>query len=214
MRRRTAGTAEVLEGAGCRVRLDPFELPARVVYSDSDRRRQKAARQQVAIVGEDSVMIRRETGAGVPLYMTVPLSAYQGVLLQVRDETEPTTAGPAGETSSEPFGEALAALHLHHANPDLAVPLMEADDTDDVIADWQAWGRMLRRPLLIRGVDGSICEPYVRLGELIIRPAAARRANTFFRERRPRFLSRRQVGGRFPGRVYRETEIIARDTTD
>jgi len=206
MRRQTAGTVEVPEGAGCRVRLDPFELPARVVYSGRDqsghdRHRRPASRQQVAIVGEESVMIRRETGAGVPLYMTVPLSAYQGVLLQVRD------AATAGD-------EALAALHLHHANPDLAVPLMQADDTDDVIADWQAWGRTLRRPLLIRGVDGSICEPYVRLGGLIVRPTAARRANTFFRERRPRFLSKRQVGGAFPGRVYRETEIIARDTAD
>ncbi len=195
MRRQTAGTAEVPRGESRHARLDPFELPARVVYHGTPRAGGHAAAGQVAIIGRDSVMIRRETGAGVPLYVTVPIAAYSGVLLAVRDEP----------------GAPLVELRLHHSNSDLDVPLFEADDTCDVIADWQSWARTLSRPLLIRDADGTITEPYERLGGVVVKPAAARRANRFFAERRPRFLCRRSVGGRLPGLVHREAEIIARD---
>jgi hypothetical protein len=195
MRRQTAGTAQVLEGESCFARLDPFQLPARVSYRGAARAGTAA---QVAIIGADSVMIRRETGAGVPLYVTVPLRAYAGVLLSVR------------ETAS---GQAVA-LRLHHKNGDLDVPLFEAESTEDVIADWQAWARTLARPLLIQNADGEIVEPFERLGGVVVKMPAARRANRFFAERRPRFLCKRRIGGRPSGAVFDEAEIIARDTAD
>ncbi|MCT8970362.1 DUF6101 family protein [Microbaculum marinisediminis] len=195
MRRQIACTAEVHRGASCRVRLDPFELPARVVYKGVSRAGGHAPGQHVAIVGRDSVMIRRETNAGVPLYVTVPLSAYAGVLLSVHD-------GPEGR---------IVGLTLHHRNGDLEVPLFEADNTDDVIADWQVWSRTLSRPLLIRNADGTVCEPQERLGGVIVKRPVARRANRFFAERRPKFLCQRGTGGRLSGIIYREDEIIARD---
>jgi hypothetical protein len=173
-------------------------LPARIVYRGAVRAgtvTKPNAGQQVAIIGADSVMIRRETGAGVPLYVTVPLSAYSGVLLSVHD-------APEGRT---------VALRLHHRNDDLDVPLFEADDTDDVIADWQAWSRTLSRPLLIQNADGEICEPLERLGGVVVKRPLARRANRFFADRRPRFLCERKTGGTLPKTVYREDEIIARD---
>lgn len=195
MRRQTAGTAQVLEEESRQLRLSPNELPARVSYSGAAR---AGTAPQIAIIGRDSVMIRRETGAGIPLYVTVPLSAYRGVLLSVRER-------PGGP---------LVALRLHHANGDLGVPLFEADDTNDVIAEWQLWARALARPLLIENADGEICEPFERLGGVVVKRPKARRANRFFAERRPRFLCARKTGGRPSGVVHRDAEIIARDTTD
>jgi len=204
MRRQTASTAEVLPGESRAVRLDPFELPARVTYRNvahAGSARQTGGQQisadHVAIIGADSVMIRRETGAGVPLYVTVPLAAYSGVLLAVHHGLQGSTV----------------ELRLHHPDPDLDVPLFEADDTDDVIADWQAWSRTLGRPLLIRNADGEICEPRERLGGVFVKPPMARRANRFFADRRPRMLCNRKVGGRPAGIVHRGDEIIARDMT-
>ena len=199
MRRQTASTAEVHEGESCRARLDPFELPARVTYLGAAR---AGTAQHVAIIGQDSVMIRRETEAGVPLYVTVPLAAYSGVLLTANDAVHGSGHGPS------------VALTLHHPNGDLDVPLFEADDTDDVIADWQAWSRTLARPLLIRNSDGEICEPRERLGGLTVKPPMARRANRFFADRRPRFLCERRTGGPAFGAVYAEAEIIARSSND
>jgi Family of unknown function (DUF6101) len=195
MRRQTAGTGTVLKRESCTMRLDPFELPARVVYRDATR---AGDAPRIAIIGSEKIMIRRETGAGVPLYLTVPLRAYAGVLLSVRDT--PDTC--------------RVSLQLHHPNRDLGVPLFEADDTDDVIADWRAWSRTLRRPLLIEENDGGICEPFERIGAVTVKRPKARRVNTFFAERRPKFLCRRKVGGAFPGAVFHEDEIIARAVND
>lgn len=199
MRRQTASTAEVLTGESCRLRLDPFELPARATYQGAScaGTNQISANPMVAIIGPESVMIRRETSAGVPLYTTVPLTAYRGVLLSVRDDHNTT----------------WVSLKLHHPNADLCVPLLYSDDTCDVIADWQSWSRTLKRPLLIENAGGEISEPNVRLGGLIVKPARARRANRFFAERRPQFLCKRRVGGKMPGVVHDGDEIIARSVS-
>lgn len=194
MRRQTADTCEVSEGAVRSFRLDPFHLPARVEYFGAVR---AGARRHSAVIGPDSIVIRRMTGAGVPLYVTVPVRCYRGVLLTAADG-----------------GDERVALRLVHANDELAVPLFEADDADDVLADWQAWGRALARPLLIEDADGVLCEPHDRLGSLIVKRPKARRVNKFFAERRPRFLCRRAVGGKWTGAVHHEPEIIARGTVD
>ncbi len=194
MRRQTAGTAEVPgKGTGA-FRLDPFHLPARVDYPATAR---AGTTTQTAIIDRDRVVIRRMTGAGVPLYVSVPLKSYRGILLT--------------DAAGAPEG---VALRLDHANRDLTVPLYEAADDEEVIADWQAWAQALGRPLLIADADGAIHEAQPRLGALRIQRPKARRVNKFFAERRPRFLTRRKPGGRTNGVVHREDEIIARDTAD
>lgn len=195
VRRQSTSAAKVPEDAGRSFRLDPFQLPARVDYLGATR---AGTTPQTAVVSPDRVTIRRMTGAGAPLYVGVPLSAYRGVLLSVRSEG----------------GSERISLKLHHPNDELAVPLFEADDMDDVVADWQAWGRMLARPLLIEQADGAIAEPYERLGSLVVKRPRARRANRFFAERRPRMLCSRRVGGRSSGLVHRDDEIIARAVED
>lgn len=194
MRRQTADTHAVSGDRAGAFRLDPFRLPARVDYPGVTR---AGTCRQTAVIGPEIVVIRRMTGADVPLYMSVPLKSYRGVLL--------TAADGSGDR---------VALRLEHDNAELAVPLFEADDTDDVMADWQAWSRALRRPLLIADSDGVAHPAQDRLGALVIHRPRARRVNKFFAERRPRILTRRHVGGRPSGRVHAETEIIARDTTD
>ncbi|MEJ8571043.1 DUF6101 family protein [Microbaculum marinum] len=195
MRRQTTDIARMSEGESCLLRLDPFQLPARVTFHGWSR---AGGVPQTAVVGRDGVMIRRETNAGAPLYVTVPIGSYRGVLLSVRDRR----------------GTVRVGLRLHHANCELGVPLFEADDTDDVIAEWQAWGRALARPLLIETALGEIYEPDARIGAVAVKPPRARRANRFFEERRPRFLCGRKMGGALPGIVHREDEIIARTPSD
>lgn len=195
VRRQTTGTAEVLRGEGRAVRPDPFHLPARVDYRGLAR---AGYTDQTAVIGPEGVMIRRITGAGVPLYVSVPLSAYRGIVLAVEEEG----------------GLERFTLRLDHASRELAVPLLEAADTDDIVADWQAWGRMLARPLFLEEPDGELRAPHERLGGLVVKRPRARRVNRFFAERRPKMLCRRKPGGPARGPVHRETEIIARDTTD
>jgi hypothetical protein len=191
MRRQTADTLEVSGDRAGAFRLDPFHLPARVDYAGKTR---AGTTPQTAVIERDRVVIRRMTGAGVPLYMSVPLASYRGVLLSA-----------AGDG---------VVLRLEHENGELAVPLYRADDADDVLAEWQAWSRTLGRPLLISDADGVAHDAEDRVGALIVRRPKARRVNKFFAERRPRVLCRRKVGGPATGPVHSEDEIIARDTSD
>lgn len=195
MRRQTAGTCEVPGGTGRHIRLDPFMLPARVAFTSIAR---AGSAVHTVVIDREDVMIHRAGEGRIPLTISVPVSAYRGVLLSTREDG----------------GILSVALRLLHRNSDLAVPLLIGEDSDDAIADWSAWGRTLRRPLLIEDADGCVSEPFERLGGVLLRPAKARRVNKFFAERRPRMLCTRQVGGQTSGIVHREDEIIARGIAD
>lgn len=195
MRRQTAGTCEVPGGTGRSIRLDPFALPARLAFTSVAR---TGSAVHTVVLGRENVMIRRVGEGRIPLTISVPVSSYRGILLSTREDG----------------GMLSIMLRLLHRNNDLAVPLLTGGDADDAVADWSAWGRMLRRPLLIEDADGCVREPFERLGGVLLRPVKARRVNRFFAERRPKMLCRRQVGGRPCGVVHREDEIIARDLAD
>ncbi|MGE3884095.1 MAG: DUF6101 family protein [Flavobacteriaceae bacterium] len=156
-------------------------LPARVALP---------ARSMTATLEASRVTFRRAGDGRPPLYVTVPVSCYQGVVMTR-------------------CGEGLR-LVLRHRNGDLDLPLLEAEGDEDIIADWQAWARVLERPALIEDEDGGLVDPFPRYGELKVDRPRARRANAFFRERRPKKLMFREVGGE-AGPVHRgEREIIAR----
>src|SRR3954462_8534173 len=59
----------------------------------------------------------------------VPLDAYRGVSVRMERLPEP--------------GHVRVWLELLHTDSRLTVPLMAADDSDAVVADWQEWGRLL-----------------------------------------------------------------------
>ncbi len=105
------------------------------------------------------------------------------------------------------------AVVLEHADPALSLPLFIAPGSDDVVAEWQSWGRVLGLPLLVAERDGSLREPFARLDSLRIEPATWRRRRSAIARRRPSRLLRR-CAGKLPASpiVHRgEREIIARN---
>jgi hypothetical protein len=81
----------------------------------------------------------------------------------------------------------------------LTIPLCVSSDRDEIAAAWQSWSDIFGLPQL----------PEDKARE----PAARRRRRNAIRDRRPKFLVRRRVGGLLnPANIYRgEREIIARD---
>ncbi len=177
------------------VQPDPYHMPVHIGYAGRGRR---GPVSQVAVIRPEVVTIRRECEAGVPLYITVPVRAYRGVVLSVR-------MGAAGEEVS---------LRLEHGNADLAIPLFVSTDADEALAEWRAWGKALSCPLLVEDAEGRVSQVEPHVGGIAVQPPRARRANKFFAERRPRFLTRRRTGGVATGPVLREDEIIARGIED
>jgi hypothetical protein len=182
-------------GSGRALRLDPYALPAR--YTARDDGADGNVRQ---IELDRTRVVFRRAVRGIHMKVGVPVAEFRGVTLR----TLPPDRG-------EP---AAVAVTLEHCDAGLSVPLFVAPGGDDALAQWKCWGRVLGVPLLVMDDDGTLREPFRRVGRIGVgRPAPRRRRRGAIRSRRPSILLRRKTG-RLPTKptVHRgEREIIARN---
>ena len=86
-------------------------------------------------------------------------------------------------------------MFLEHRDPALSIELYSAQNSDDVVAEWQLWSRVLGVPCLVAGSDGVLATPFPMLGAVRFKaPAQRRRRRSAVSKRRPRFLARRRPG--------------------
>jgi hypothetical protein len=176
-------------------RLDPFSLPLRFEARDA------AADGNVRLVEltDERVVLRRSV-RGMLMAVNLPVASYLGVALRI----EP----PVGAAASK------VALVLEHRDHGLSLPLYCADDSTDIVAEWQSWARVLKLPLLIVEADGRLREPFERIGALrVAAPTPRRRKHSTIKARRPSIFLRRKPG-RAAGTAavhHGEREIIARN---
>ena len=158
-----------------------------------DSRADGAVRRVELSPGE--IVIERQI-AGVRMRLLLASTLYEGVALEV-------SGSRAG---------AVLRVRLAHEDSDLDIVLYEASDDRDVTAEWQYWANFFGLPLLVAEHDGRFSEPFPRLGALDVRAPCARRVPSHFAKRRPRFLTRRQLGRSMDHPVvHAGREIIARD---
>jgi len=182
-------------GSSRGARLDPFSLPVRFEAADeaADERR------RVIDLHRKRVVVRR-TVRGMRMALNLPVAAFRGVAIRLTgNPDEPPTA---------------IAVMLEHGDPALSLPLFCATAGDDIVAEWQCWGRVLGLPLLVAERDGTLREPFARLGAVRVEaPIRRRRRRGAIAKRRPKFLLRRRVGAvpEKPILHRNEREIIARN---
>jgi hypothetical protein len=182
-------------GSGRALRLDPFALPVRFSASDA-----RADGQMRLIELDRERVIMRRALSGMQMALCLPVSHYLGVAIRIVPPGEERDGG--------------MAVVLEHRDQGLGVPLFVAPDGTDVLAEWQLWGRVLGLPLLVVEADGSLREPFQRLGAVrIAKPQARRRRHGPIKKRRSHFLLRRRSGQRSETSVVHrgEREIIARN---
>jgi hypothetical protein len=148
--------------------------PRRLIASDP---RADGRRREVTLAA-GRVEILRSVG-GVRMNISIAANAYRGVVLRLRG------------LESERFAY---EVELRHADPDLCVTLLEADDDDEIQAEWRLWARYLGLPTLVEREEGRAEPDGVRLGEVLIGERKPRRRGAAIGRRRPRFLSRRKMG--------------------
>jgi hypothetical protein len=185
----------IAAGGGRARRRAPLSLPVRFEAADD------AADENLRIVDlhRERVVLRRSV-RGVRMALNMPVAAFRGVAIRL-----------FGEDAAMP---SAIAVVLEHSDSALSLPLFSSAETDDVVAEWQAWGRVLGLPLLIAERDGALREPFKRLGALRIEaPTWRRRRRSAIARRRPIRLLRRRPGNvSGPAIVHRdEREIIARN---
>jgi hypothetical protein len=169
LRRQTAaGGQPFAGGSGRGLRLDPLSLPVR--FAAADERTDDGTR--IVEIGRDRVLMLRSV-RGVRMRLRIPLDGFLGVAAR---------ALAAG-------GEAdRVAITLEHGDPALSIVLHVGADVEELLAEWQLWGRVLGRPLLIAGLDGNLRPAAAALAN---ENAPRRRRRTPLHKRRPYFFARR-----------------------
>ena len=177
--------------AGRNMRLDPFRLPQVACY---------AARDDIGdvtfTIDERRVVVRRNLSrSGLPVSMVFPTKAFRGVAARaIEDDSDDITV----------------TLELLHEDPALSVPLLVANDLDDIAADWRAWSDAYRLPMLLIEADGVARTLEESVDRVRRERAHERRRASPATGRRPRFLARRKVGELGLRLVVDGEEIIAR----
>jgi Family of unknown function (DUF6101) len=181
-------------GSSRTFRLDPFILPVR--YSATLGRGVHAVEATILLDCEQAI-VKRPSRVGAPMTFRLPLNSFDGVAVRM--------------TALDNDGNIEVVVELMHRDPGLCLPLIIANEPEDVAADWQAWSRTLNLPLLVVGQDGTVTAPVDRIGGISFAPTKPRRRYSFFAARRPRFLTRRKTGRPSSIEVLAGREIIARD---
>jgi hypothetical protein len=183
-------------GSSRSARLDPFSLPVRFEAADGAA----DGGRRVIDLHRERVVLRRSV-RGIRMALNMPVAAFRGVA--IRSDADHGASSP---------GEVVVVLE--HRDPALSLPLYRSTERDDSVAEWQTWGRVLGLPLLVAERDGSLREPFARLGAVRCEPVTwRRRRRSAIARRRPSRMLRRRPGKLGPEpTVHRdEREIIARD---
>ncbi|MGJ0394900.1 MAG: DUF6101 family protein [Methylocystis sp.] len=161
------------------------------VYVQRDRRADGGARR--IRMSREGVLIARRL-SGVAMVISVPVSAYRGVALDVQPSED---------------GSPRYVLSLTHSDPDLDILLGETQDCGAVAADWRYWAAWLGLPRLAEE-DGEL-RALDRPAEEAAAAMARRRSDANVRKRRPRFLARRKAGDPSRTRMVHseEREIVS-----
>ncbi len=136
-------------------------------------------RRRVVEIARESVMIRRAV-AGVSMSIRIASSAYRGVTLRV--------------TGLEDGRFHYETMLLHH-DPDLCVSLAAGDNRAEVECQWREWVHFLRLPALVGRTEASDVVVNINGVDIARRCPSPRRRGRSATSRRPRFLTRRKVGG-------------------
>ena len=134
-------------GSSRALRLDPFALPVRFAASDEAadervrHRRTRSRTRGAAPRGARHADGGGRAGRGLP-----------GVAVRML----PPKATGAG----------TVAVMLEHRDPGAVAAAVHPADGDEIVAEWQSWGRVLGLPLLVADLDGTLREPFERIGAL------------------------------------------------
>ena len=147
-------------------------------------------------LSRERIVLRRSV-RGIRMAVKVPLACFLGVSLRLwRSEHDD-----------------YVSIALEHRDQALCVPLLAGAQGSDVIPQWQLWARILGLPLLVAEPDGTLREPFRRIGAVRVgRTTPRRRRRDPIKSRRPSMPLRRRPGVcRREPKVHRgEREIIAR----
>ncbi len=127
---------------------------------------------------EKTLTVRKKLDkSGVSVKIKVPVSEYYGVAVStiINDE-----------------GELMSEITLVHQDEELNYRVYKELGNQNVVAEWQNWGKKLRLPLFIRSGNGELMPYSSQVNGVLLGSCSQWRKNANLANRRPRFLNRRK----------------------
>lgn len=170
------------------LRLDPYSIADRVSFERAGTS-YTIDRMGVSV---KKILVK----SGLPLSMALPTKAFKGI---------------AARAFQNEDGSTQVSLELLHHDPELCVPVLVANNMNDISADWHSWSRLMKLPMLIVGEDDVAMPVRKELGMVMVENPLERRKRISTYKHRGWFLRRRKIGA--VGEVIKITakEIIARN---
>ena len=158
-------SGRIAAGSGRALRLDPFSLPVRFEAADESA----DGRRCVVDLHRERVVLRRSV-RGMRMALNMPVTAFRGIAIRL-PAIDP---GKADQSNADSADRHRGRARTRRSGA-LSVPLFSSPETEDIVAEWQSWGRVLGLPLLVAEGDGRLREPFARLGRCASkrRPGAA-----------------------------------------
>lgn len=171
------------------MRLDPYAIAERISYTHQDGTSYAIDRMGVSL----KKTLRK---SGLPLSMALPAKSFKGVAARVNENSD---------------GTIQVILELHHHDRELCIPLLIADNLDDIAADWHSWSRLMKLPMLMIDAENIATPVRNELGLVMVESPIERRKRLRMIKHRSWFLRLRKMG--VVGEVQKITanEIIARN---
>ena len=178
--------------------IDPFQLPVKFAVPVNSVSGKLFRAQDKVEIENGSVTVEREVMGARSVREKVSLEDFSGVAIRA-------------ELIGENEDVFAVSVNLHHEDPELCIPFYIAFDIDEVNARWQSWGRTLGLPLLLPTPGGTWCEPFERIGKLVVKPALMRHPRKMLQHRRSCISAFREGGERKRMPVVSGAEILARN---
>lgn len=122
------------------LRIDPAQFPQKFSYvAKGSGKGADDTRIGVKLDQRGAVVRRNLPSSNLPFSIALPGRAFKGV---------------AARAMAHADGGITVTLELHHADPEMCIPLLVAHNLSDIVADWQNWSTMYDIPMLMVEADG------------------------------------------------------------
>ncbi len=158
----------------CAIEADPYRLPAHIAFDVPVPAFSGVAGNRTVTIYKSFVVIVDRLGQQSTTMRIVALCDFDAIVVRVG-------------FSSHGYRQIGSAVYLHHAGLGYDLPLYAADDCSDTAAFWNSWSRVLGIPAMTVDKDGSLIDPFDRVGKLHVCRTLRRRPTAGLTDFRPAF---------------------------
>jgi len=147
----------------CAINVDPYRLPAHIDFEVPSPVFSNVPVNRTVSIYSGFVVITDRLARQSTTMRIIALADFDAVVVRVG-------------FCAHGYRQIGSAVYLHHDRLGLELPLYAATDCEETAVFWLAWSRVLGVPAMSVSADGSLTDPFERVGKLHVSSALPRRS--------------------------------------